>query len=51
MVWKKVIQGNGPKKQGGLLILIFNKIDYQQNVIKRDLKDTSSKESIYQDDI
>ena len=34
-VWKKNFQANGPKKQVGVAILIPNKIDFQQNVIKR----------------
>jgi hypothetical protein len=33
---EKEIQVNGPKKQVGVAILIFNKIDFQPKVIKQD---------------
>jgi exonuclease III len=39
--WKKIFQANGPKKQGGVAILISTKIDSQPKVIKRDGKYTS----------
>ena len=29
--WKTIFQGNGPKKQAGVAILISNKIDFQLN--------------------
>jgi hypothetical protein len=38
---KKVFQTNGPKKQAGVAILIFNKVDFQPKVIKRDDFDES----------
>jgi hypothetical protein len=38
--WKMVFQANGPKKQAGVAILIFNKIDFQPKVIQRYGKDT-----------
>jgi hypothetical protein len=34
--WKTIVQKNGSKKQGGVAILISNKIDFQPNVIKKD---------------
>ena len=37
--WKTILQANGPptiKKQGGVAILISNKIDFQPKVIKKD---------------
>jgi exonuclease III len=34
--WKRILQANGLKKQAGIAILIFNKIDFQTNVIKKD---------------
>jgi exonuclease III len=39
--WKKVFQANGPRKQTGVAILIFNKIDLQPKVIKLMGKGTS----------
>jgi hypothetical protein len=33
---EKVIQANRPKDQAGIAILIFNKIEFQPEVIKRD---------------
>jgi exonuclease III len=32
--WKAIFQANGPKKQGGVGILISNKIDFHPKVIK-----------------
>ena len=34
--WGKVFQSNGPKKQVGVAILIFNKIDFKLKSIRRD---------------
>jgi hypothetical protein len=34
--WKTIFQANGPKKQAGVTILILNKINFQQKVIKKD---------------
>jgi hypothetical protein len=34
--WKTIFQANGPKKQGRVVILISNKIDFQPKVIKKD---------------
>ena len=36
MFRKNDLQANGPKKQAGVAILIFNKIDFNSKVIKRD---------------
>jgi hypothetical protein len=33
--WKTIFQANGLKKQAGVAILIFNKIDFQLKVIKK----------------
>jgi exonuclease III len=35
-VWKTIFQANGLKEQAGVAILISNKIDFQQKVIKKD---------------
>lgn len=34
--WKKVFQGNRPKKQAGAAILIFDKTDFKPELIGRD---------------
>jgi hypothetical protein len=34
--WKTIFQVNGLKKQAGVAILIWNKIDFQPKVIKKD---------------
>jgi hypothetical protein len=34
--WKTIFQANGLKKQAGLAIVIFNKIDFQPKIIKKD---------------
>jgi exonuclease III len=34
--WKTIFQANGPKKQSGVAILIWNKINFQPKVIKKD---------------
>jgi exonuclease III len=34
--WKTILQANGPKKQSGVAILIWNKINFQPKVIKKD---------------
>ena len=30
--WKKVFQANGPKKQAGVAIVIFKKLDFNQKL-------------------
>jgi hypothetical protein len=40
-VWETVFQANGPKKQAGVPILIWNKINFQPKVIKMTRMDTS----------
>jgi ribosome biogenesis GTPase A len=37
--WKQIVQGNRPKNQARIVILIFNKIDFQPKLIKRDWKE------------
>jgi exonuclease III len=32
--WKKIYQGNGPRKQAGVAILIFDKVDFKPTLIK-----------------
>ena len=48
--YKKVFQGIGHKKQAGVAILIFNKLDFQPKVTKRDtayaLKEKSTKRTL-----
>ena len=34
--WKTIFQANGPRKQARVDILISDKIDFQQKVIKKD---------------
>jgi exonuclease III len=34
--WKTIFQANGLKKQGGVAILMSNKINFQPKVIKKD---------------
>ena len=34
--WKTISQGNGPKVQAGVVILILDKIDFFPKVIKKD---------------
>ena len=34
--WKRIFQANGPKKQAVAAILIWNKINFQPKVIKKD---------------
>ena len=36
--WKTILQANGLRKQVGVAILISDKIDFQPNVIKRDME-------------
>ena len=33
--WKTIFQANGLKKQAGVAILIYNKIDFQPKIIKK----------------
>jgi hypothetical protein len=35
--WKNIFKANGLKKQAGVAILISNKIDFQPELIKRDM--------------
>jgi exonuclease III len=37
-VWKTIFQANGLKKQAGVAILISNKINFQPEVIKKDME-------------
>ena len=37
--WKTVFQANSPRKQVGVVILIFNKIDFQPKVFKKDTEE------------
>jgi exonuclease III len=39
--WKTIFQANSLKKQAGVAILIFNKIDFQPKVIKKTRRGTS----------
>jgi hypothetical protein len=39
--WKTIFQANGPKKQAGVVILIFNEIKLQPKVIQNIRKGTS----------
>jgi len=39
--WKKVFQANGAKKEAGVEVLIFNKIDFKQTLSSMMRKDTS----------
>jgi exonuclease III len=32
--WKKIYQSNGPRKQGGVAILISDKVDFKPTLIK-----------------
>jgi exonuclease III len=32
--WKKIYQANGPRKQAGIAILIFDKVDFRPTLIK-----------------
>jgi exonuclease III len=36
--WKTIFQANGPKKQGGVAILMSNKIDFPHKVIKIEME-------------
>jgi hypothetical protein len=50
---EQVFQANGPKKQGGIAVLIYNKIDSQTKLIIKEREDhfILIKGKIYQDDI
>jgi exonuclease III len=52
-VWKTIFQANGLKKQAGVAILISNKINFQQKVIKKDKEGhfILIKVKIYQDEL
>jgi exonuclease III len=51
--WKIIFHANGPKKQAGEAILIFNKIDFQIKVFKKDKEEHFKliKGKIYQDEL
>jgi exonuclease III len=51
--WKTIFQASGPKKQAGVAILIWNKINFQPKVIKKDKEGQFIlvKGKIYQDDL
>jgi exonuclease III len=51
--WKTIFQANGPKKQTGIVILIWNKIDFQPKVIKKHKEGhfILIKGKIYQDEL
>jgi exonuclease III len=51
--WKTIFQGNGPKKQVGVAILISNKIDFQPKVIRKDKEGHCIliKGKLYQDEL
>jgi exonuclease III len=34
--WKMIFQANGPKKEAGVAIVIWNKINFESKVIKKD---------------
>jgi exonuclease III len=49
--WKKSFHANRPKKQTGVVILIYNKVDFKQKLIRRDRGHSySPMEKIYKDD-
>jgi exonuclease III len=51
--WKTILQANGLKKQAGVAILISNKINFQQNIIKKDKEEhfILIKGKIFQDEL
>ena len=51
--WKAILQANGPKKQTGVAILMSNKVNFQQKVIKKDKEEhfMLSRGKIYQDEL
>jgi exonuclease III len=51
--WKTIFQANGPKKQAGVAILIWIKIDFQPKVIKKEKEGhfILIKGKIYQDEL
>jgi exonuclease III len=51
--WKKNFQASGSKKQDGVAILTFNKIDFQSKVVKKDNERNFIliKRKIYQDEL
>jgi hypothetical protein len=36
--WKEVLQANGPRQKGGVVILMSNKIDFKPTIINHDEK-------------
>jgi hypothetical protein len=53
--WKKIFQANGPHKQAGVAVLIFDKVDFRLKSIRRDneghfilMKGTIHQEEKYQ---
>jgi exonuclease III len=51
--WKSIFQANGPKKQAGVAIVIWNKINLQPKIIKKDEEGhfTLVKGKIHQDEL
>ena len=51
--WETIFQENGPKKQPGVAILTWNKIDFQPKFIKKDPEGqlTLIKVKIYHDEL
>jgi hypothetical protein len=51
--WRKVSQANRPKKQAGVASIIFNEVDFQLKLIKKDREGhfIHCKGKIYQDEI
>jgi exonuclease III len=51
--WKRIFQANGPKKQAVAAILIWNKINFQPKVIKKDKEGhfILVKGKLYQDEL
>ena len=52
-VWKTIYQANGLKKQAGVANLIWNKINFQPKVIKKDKEEhcIHIKAKIYQEEL
>jgi exonuclease III len=51
--WKTIFKANSPKKKAGEVILILNKVNFQQKVIKKDKEGhfILIKGKIYQDEL
>ena len=39
--YRKLLQSNAPKKQASVAILVSDKIDFQQKLIRREMKNTT----------